>query len=84
MLYKEESNFKPAEREKNISEIFTFEFLGTLLFAYGIVCSRGSDIFISCFLFAGICISVEFSDGHVNPAITLAFWENGSLSFARA
>ena len=54
------------------------------MFAYGIVCSRGSDIFISCFLFAGICISVDFSDGHVNPAITLAFWENGTLTFARA
>jgi aquaporin TIP/aquaporin related protein len=45
--------------------IMLFEFIGTALFAYGIISSRGSDAAIAVALFGGIFISAKFSGGHV-------------------
>ena len=59
-----------------------WEFLGTALFAYGIV-SAPSDptvsfIYVSCSLFSGIMVTAPFSGGHLNPAVSLAFYMKGT------
>ena len=41
--------------------ILLFEFIGTALFAYGIICSRGNDYLISLYLFVGIVVSGPIS-----------------------
>jgi hypothetical protein len=58
----------------DLVRIFVFELIGTTIFAYGIVSSRGSDYLISAYLYAGIYISAKFSGGHVrdkNPYSSL-------------
>jgi aquaporin TIP/aquaporin related protein len=50
----------------DLVRIFIFELMGTAIFAYGIVASRGSDYMISAYLYAGIFISAKFTGGHVS------------------
>lgn len=58
-------------------KIFFFEMTGTMLLTYGVVCSDiegcPTDFFIACSLFLAISWAGEFTGGHVNPAVTLAF-----------
>jgi glycerol uptake facilitator-like aquaporin len=59
-------------------KIFVFEFTGTLLLTYGVVCSdidsAPTDFFIACSLFLAISWCGEFTRAHVNPAVSLGIW----------
>lgn len=54
--------------------------IGTALFAYGIICSRGSDVLISAYLFAAIFITCKFTGGHVNPAVSFSFYCDDTIN----
>lgn len=54
-------------------KICIFEFLGTMLFAYGILCSGGKDVYISIYLYAAITITAKFSGGHVKSSSLVNF-----------
>lgn len=61
-----EQSIHPAEKQPStLFKILVFETLGTALFAYGIVASRGNDYLISLYLFAGIYFAAKFTGGHV-------------------
>jgi len=51
-----------------------WEFFGTLIFGYGYICSGDDPIYITVSLFAGILIASHRSGGHVNPAVSSAFF----------
>ena len=64
----------PSKSFGDLTIIFLFEMIGTALFAYGIICSRGSDVLISAYLFAAIFITCNFTGGHVDPAVSFSFY----------
>ncbi len=62
-----------------------WECFGTIIFSYGIVSSSepynnlcGGAFIVSIALFAGILITAPFSGGHLNPAVSLAFYIKGA------
>ena len=54
--------------------------LGTGVFAYGIVVSKGNDLILSLYLFAAIFLVGRFTGGHVNPAVSMSFYSSNEIS----
>jgi len=52
-----------------------------MIFANGIVAAGDSDFFVALSLFTGIFFSASFSSGHLNPAVSLAFYITGDMRF---
>jgi aquaporin Z len=55
------------------------EYLGTFLFILGIFASGGNPLIIGAVLALVIFLIASFSGGHVNPAVSLAMFMDGSL-----
>lgn len=62
------------------SKMLAWEFLGTLVFSYGI-CSSVDNLTVSTALLAGLLLTVPFSGGHLNPAVSFAFAMKGTITF---
>ncbi|CAD8199407.1 unnamed protein product [Paramecium pentaurelia] len=78
-------NIIPTQgKSKEEMRIFLFEFFGMALFAYGIICSQGSDEFLALFFFASVCLAGPFSGAHVNPAVTMAMLLSRRINFGQA
>ena len=58
----------------NKRRVLICEMLGTALFVYGILVSRGNAIAVPLSLFASLVIFGGISGGHFNPAVTLGVW----------
>ncbi len=58
---------------------YIVEFLGTLLFLSTILFS-GKPIIIALALFVVIFLGGSISGGHFNPAVSIMFWANGTLT----
>jgi aquaporin Z len=58
---------------------YIVEFLGTLLFLSTILFS-GKPIFIALSLFVVMFLGGSISGGHFNPAVSIMFWANGTLT----
>lgn len=54
--------------------VVIYEMLGTALFLYGILVSRGQELAVPLTLFACIVIFGNVTGGHFNPAVSLGVW----------
>lgn len=63
------------------SNQYLAEFLGTLLLLLGILASGGNAIVVGITLAIAIFFTSKTSGGHINPAVSLAMYMKGSLSF---
>lgn len=52
--------------------------MGTAFFAYG-VCAASDSVYVTLSLFASLIIVSPFSGGHLNPAISFAFFVKGDI-----
>jgi len=55
------------------------EYVGTLFFILAIFASGGNPLIIGGALALAIFLIADHSGGHVNPAVSLAMYMNGSL-----
>lgn len=58
---------------------YIVEFLGTLLFLSVILFTR-KPIWIALALFVVLLLGTRISGGHFNPATSIMFWANGTLT----
>lgn len=58
---------------------YLVEFFGTLLFL-SVILFTGNPIFIALALFLVVLLGKPISGGHFNPAVSIMFWANGTLT----
>ena len=56
------------------------EFLGTLLLMMGVLASGGNPVVVGLALAVGIFFSAKISGGHLNPAVSVAFYFKNALN----
>jgi len=55
------------------------EYIGTFFFILAILASGGNPLIIGAALALAIFLITSISGGHINPAVSLAMYMNGSL-----
>lgn len=63
------------------SNQYLAEFLGTLLLLLGILASGGNAVVVGITLAIAIFFTGKTSGGHINPAVSVAMYMKGALSF---
>jgi glycerol uptake facilitator-like aquaporin len=58
---------------------YIVECLGTLLFL-SVILFSGNPLWIAVALFVVILLGQKISGGHFNPAVSIMFWANGTLT----
>lgn len=58
---------------------YLVEFFGTLLFL-SVILFTGKPVFIALALFVVVLLGKGISGGHFNPAVSIMFWANGTLT----
>jgi|JI6StandDraft_1071083.scaffolds.fasta_scaffold04498_9 glycerol uptake facilitator-like aquaporin len=78
MKLEEKPSWTAALYKRTALKIFLFEFTGTIILTYGVVCSNieacPTDFFIACSQFLAISWCGEFTNAHVNSAVSVGLW----------